>query len=529
MEEIRKEKMSPRKNQFRFPAVGLTVLLLWAALPGGGGWLPLLGLACVPLFVCICQSSRRQAMFLGLSAGFFFFLAELYWIVSVLGQYGGLPLYLSLPALLLLSLYMACYMMIFAWLANVFVNRFSFALCLWLLPAAWTGLDWLRSFAGSGFPWMDLGYGVTLQPVLMQAADIAGHYGLTFLVILLNTLFAFVCLHRKDTALCLRLTLPVAALLLMAGGYSVIRWQQISAEEGGEALNIAVVQSNVDQAQKWNPARQQQTILDFITLSSQVMKDSPRPDLVVWPETALPFFPVHHPLLAPIADFLKYEKVMLLTGAPWYERPGNPEGKVKFFNSSHLFDTTGEIVGMTSKTHLVPFGEYVPMQDLLPFIAPLVEAAGDFTAGRIQSPPACQKANIGVLICFESIFPEISRKWVDTGANILINITNDAWYGRSSAPYQTLAMTRMRAVETRRSIVRSANTGFSAFIDPLGRLLQLSPLFEPWQAVERMPLREGRTLFVRGGYLFAPLCFVFAFLGLAAAVFGKGKMKHDDH
>ena len=515
--------MSFRKIHFGFPAVALTVFLLWAALPGGGEWLPLLAVACVPLFICICRGSRRQALVLGLAAGFFFFLVELYWIIFVLGQYGGFPLYLSFPALFLLSLYMAGYLMVFAWLANVFVNRFSVAFCLWILPATWVGLDWLRSFAGSGLPWMDLGYGFTLQPVFAQSADVFGHYGLTFLVILVNTLFAFLFLCRKDKHLQKQLVLPVATLLLLVGGYSAVRWQQVSTEDGQEVLNVAVVQSNVDQAQKWNPARQQQTILDFVTLSSQAMKKSPRPDLVVWPETALPFFPVRHPLLVPIKEFLKYEKVMLLAGAPWYERIGNADGDVKYFNSSHLFDQTGKIRGRTSKTHLVPFGEYVPMQDLLPFIAPLVEAVGDFTAGKIQSPPACQKANIGVLVCFESIFPEISRKWVDAGANILINITNDAWYGRTSAPYQTLAMTRMRAVETRRSIVRSANTGFSTFVDPLGRLQQLSPLFEPWTGVEKVQLREERTLFVRGGYLFAPFCFVFALLGLVFALSCKEK------
>lgn len=183
MEEIRKEKMYPRKIHFGFPAVFTTVFLLWAALPGGGEYFPLLFVACVPLFVCVCRGNRRQALLLGLSAGLCFFLIELYWIIFVLGQYGGLPLYLSLPALFLLSLYMAGYMMAFAWLANVFVNRFSAFSCLWLFPAAWVGLDWLRSFAGSGLPWMDLGYGFVLQPFLLQSADIWGHYGLTFLVI----------------------------------------------------------------------------------------------------------------------------------------------------------------------------------------------------------------------------------------------------------------------------------------------------------------------------------------------------------
>jgi apolipoprotein N-acyltransferase len=179
---------------------------------------------------------------------------------------------------------------------------------------------------------------------------------------------------------------------------------------------------------------------------------------------------------------------------------------------------------MTAKSHLVPFGEYVPLKRYLPFIAPLVEGVGDFIPGKIENPPACKNGRIGVLICFESIFPDISRKWVDAGANIMVNITNDAWYGRSSAPHQTLAMTRMRAVETRRSVVRSANTGFSAFVDPLGRVVEMSPLFVPWQFTGRAYLMEGHTFFVRGGFAFAPGCLIVI---LAALMVCAGKRKEN--
>ncbi len=499
-----------------------TVFLLWLALPGGGEYPLLLAVACVPLFIAIALGTRRQAMGFGLLAGVSHFLVQLYWIVFVLGQYGGLPLYLSVPALFLLSLYMACYLMVFSWLANFSLKNCSATLCLWLLPCIWVGLDWLRSFFGSGFPWMDLGYGFASMPLWLQSADVYGHYGLTFLVILVNTLLLLCFVNRKQKQLCLRLVIPVVALLLLVSVYSTLRWQQMLAGEGErETLIIGVVQSNVDQGQKWNPERQQQTVQDYIGQSSQLMDKVVRPELVVWPETALPFFPVQHPLLPVIENFIRSEKIMLLTGAPWYERTGEGIDDIAFFNSSHLFDVTGKVIAQTAKTHLVPFGEYVPMQDLLPFIAPLVEAVGDFTPGKIQSPPACQKANIGVLICFESIFPDISRKWVQAGANLLVNITNDAWYGYSSAPYQTLAMTRLRAVETRRSVVRSANTGFSAFIDPLGRLLEVSPLFAAWESTAEVQLVEEKSLFVRGGYLFAPFCFFFSLFVFVSVLYGR--------
>jgi len=457
--------------------------------------------------------------------GFAHFLSQLYWIVFVLGHYGGLPLFVTVPALLLLSLYMAGYVLVFGLLARSFILSFSPFLCLWLFPCAWVGLDWLRSFLFGGFPWMDLGYGFASVPLLFQSADVLGHYGLTFLILLLNTFVAllfFVPKKKKETV---RLLLPVAVVFLVTALYSGWRLQQVEQTlANSESMAIGIVQGNVEQGQKWNPARQGSTVQGYVEQSVELMGKTPRPELLVWPETSLPFYPVRHPLLTPIRRMVSTEQVMLLTGAPWYERdPRDPE-EIQFFNSSLLFDVSGAIIARTSKSHLVPFGEYVPFKDFLPFIAPLVEGAGDFSRGEISNPPACKKARIGVLICFESIFGDISRKWVDTGANLLVNMTNDAWYGQSSAPYQTLAMTRLRAVETRRSIVRSANTGFSGFIDPVGRVLQLSPLFVSWEASGQVQLMEERTLFVRGGYLFAPVCFVvFVLFGLIAFRIQKRK------
>lgn len=489
----------------------VTVILLLLALPGYGGFWPLVFVACVPFFVVIHKGSRRQALLSGLFVGVVHFLIQLYWIVNVLGQYGGLPFFVSAPALLLLCLYMAAYVIVFTLLSRAFFQKFSVGFSLFLIPCAWVGLDWLRSFLFSGFPWMDLSYGLAGVPLVMQSADIWGHYGLTFLIVLLNTLFAFLFLGRDEKMMRGKQASIVVGVCIVTALYSGWRWQQIETEIAeAESVNVGVVQGNIAQGQKWNRARQGITVAGYVEQSRRLMENTLVPELIVWPETSLPFYPIHNPLLFPIVQLVRDEQVMLLTGAPWYERDfQNPE-HITFYNSSLLFDSRGDIIAKTSKSHLVPFGEYVPFKDIFPFIAPLVEAAGDFTAGKICNPPACQKARIGVLICFESIFGDISRKWVDAGANILVSMTNDAWYGRSSAPYQTLAMTRVRSIETRRSIVRSANTGFSCFVDPMGRIQQLSPLFVPWEAVQRVILREDRTFFVRGGYFFAPACFVLA-------------------
>ena len=177
------------------------------------------------------------------------------------------------------------------------------------------------------------------------------------------------------------------------------------------------------------------------------------------------------------------------------------------------------------KSHLVPYGEYVPLQKYLTFLAPLVEAAGNFSRGRIEQPLQAGNIDAGVLICFESIFPELGRAWIEAGANLLVNLTNDAWYGKSSAPHQSWAMTVYRSVETRRSLVRSANTGISGFIDPLGRIAGDSALFVEWADAEEVPLLTGTTFFVRQGYLFAPICGVVACVIIVIAAINRKRDK----
>lgn len=501
----------------------VSVVLLLLALPGGGGFWPLLGVACVPFLVCITKGSRWQALFFAFFFGTVHFLVQLYWIVFVVGHYGGLPLYFAVPALLLLCFFLAAYTVIFVVLIRSFVVSFTPFISLWLIPAAWVAMDYLRSIIFSGFPWMDIGYGTASFSLLMQSADIWGHHGLTFLVLLVNTFFAFCLLYKNKlqnrTAMLVSVVLIVTSTLF----YSLWRTQNITSQVlSADSFNVGVVQGNIDQGQKWNPARQNATVGTYIEQSRVLMRSDQAPDLLLWPETALPFYPPGHPLLLPITRFLQSAQVMLLTGSPWYERDNLNDDVIKIYNSSLLFNTQGQIIHRTSKSHLVPFGEYVPFKDFLPFIAPLVEGVGDFIPGQIADPPACKNAKIGVLICFESIFPDISRKWVDTGANVLVNITNDAWYGKSSAPHQTLAMTRLRAVETRRAVVRSANTGFSAFIDPLGNVQNESPLFVNWQSTRRVQLMEARTVFVRGGFAFPLACLL---LTLIAFILAKRKQR----
>ena len=183
-----------------------------------------------------------------------------------------------------------------------------------------------------------------------------------------------------------------------------------------------------------------------------------------------------------------------------------------------LLKPEGRVAGTYHKSHLVPFGEYVPLQEYLPFLAPLVEAAGNFTAGTIERPLEHGKARLGILICFESVFADLTREWLAAGANLLINLTNDAWYGRSSAPHHSLAMAVLRAVEARRSLVRSANTGISAFIEPTGEIALRSDLFVSWTESRQVALLDEITPWARYGYFFAPASLILSLFSLSAAL-----------
>jgi len=510
--------MSGHRTSFFLPV--LTSLLLWASFPGGGEFWPLLFVALVPLLLAVHGASVRGSAFLGLLCGLVHFTLLLYWIVIVLGRYGGLPWFIAVPALLLLALYMSLYLMLFALLARHLLQKFPAAVCLWLLPALWVGLDWLRGVLLTGFPWMDLGYALYKTPALIQLADLVGHHGVTFLVVFVNCCLMLLFIRNNTIAGSLLLLVPALCLLGGVGYYSISRLDEIErtmAAPDAPSLPVGIVQGNIDQSVKWSASEQHSTVETYLSQTRSLFVAG-RPTLVVWPETALPFYLPGDDQLQPVRQLVAADDFALLTGAPWYEVIDRKAKKVNFYNSALLLTPGGQYGGKYFKTHLVPFGEYVPLRKVLPFLAPLVEAVGDFSFGTIAQPPVWQNAKIGILICFESVFPELSRQWVLAGANVLVNLTNDAWYGKSSAPYQSLAMSVLRAVETRRSLIRSANTGISAFVTPAGTITSQSGLFVPWAAAGEVELCDRVTVWVRYGYLFAPICLV---IGLGGVLAGR--------
>ncbi len=506
-----------------------SALLLALSFPQPGWW-PLAWGALVPWFAALRGKTPAQGFYLGGLFGAAFFLAALYWVAETIHQYGHQPYGVGLSVLLLLVLYLSLYPALFGALLCAAERR---ALPLWVAaPILWTSLEWLRAHLFSGFPWASLGYSQAGALPIIQIADLMGVYGIGALLVLVNGLLVEVLVTPSRW--------PRKALLAGVGilavsaawGYGAWRLQTYESEvrshppqvESGVSrpVRIALIQGNIDQAAKWNPGRQREVVETYLTLTRQAVAPNPhggpakRPDLIIWPETATPFFFNRHPAYAgEIAALTREVGTPLLFGSPTSETDGS--GAARLSNSAYLLSPTGQVVSRYDKMHLVPFGEYVPLQRLLFFVGRMVEAISDFRAGEAHVVAPFNGGKLATVICYEIIFPHLVREFVREGAHLMTTITNDAWFGRSSAPYQHFDMAILRAVEHRIPVARAANTGVSGLIAPSGRVLVASPIFEGgvWQG--EVALRKETTIYTRVGDLFAYLC-----MGASAALLGYG-------
>jgi len=457
-------------------------------------------IAFVPLLMALGKKDPAKAFKLGYVCGVTSFGGLLYWLNIVMVSYGKLHWSVSGCLYLLLVAYLALFVAVPVWL----VRRGELAGVTPLIsfPVIWVGLEYLRSFLLSGFPWASLGYSQFRTLPLIQAADITGVYGLSFAIILTNVVIYRILrgLFGRDTrGYPTRSVVALLGLLIAMVSYGFFRLNQ---PERGDSLKVALIQGNISQDVKWDPAFQEATVAIYERLSRQAAASGP--DLVIWPESAAPFFFQNDPLYAArIRAVARELKSPLVFGSPAFEQEG---GERRFLNSAFLLAPSGEVLGRSDKIHLVPFGEYVPLARLLPFVHKLVVGIGDFSPGKEAIPLDTGKGAIGVLVCFEGIFPELSRAFVQAGARVLVNISNDAWYKRSSAPYQHLSMTVFRAVENRVPLVRATNTGITAIIDSRGHVRGATKLFQEAVLTGEVQLGTGDTIYSRFGDVFAGLC-----------------------
>jgi apolipoprotein N-acyltransferase len=463
-------------------------------------------IALVPLLLCFEGKTPRDAFCLGWMGGFVGFTGILYWVVIAMHRYGGIPVPISVTILVVLTLYLSLYVAAFGALLCILRNRTGWSLSV-LAPPIWVALEYLRSILLTGFPWENLGYSQYLALSLVQIADVTGVYGVSFLVVLVNGLISSAILQFRNTG-----RTPLKAVLfaiLLLGAVLVYGSIRIRQEEQRvslrEPIKIGIAQGNIDQGVKWEATYQKQTVETYKTLTQNLARAFP--DLVIWPETAVPFFfPFDQPFSPVVRDIPRETGVSLLFGSPFYQEEDN---RIRYLNSAYLLSPDGTIKGRYDKIHLVPFGEYVPLSRFLPFIRPLVESVGDFASGRKTTGPVVFDmpwGKFGVLICYEIIFPELNREFIRNGAEFLVTITNDAWFGKTSAPFQHFSMATFRAIENRVFVARAANTGISGIIDSTGKVLAQTEIFSPQLITGDIVLRGPRTLYTRYGDLFAYGC-----------------------
>ncbi len=447
--------------------------------------------ALVPLFMVM---SRRPFLG-GYAAGLGFFAAALYWLNIVMVTYGRLPLALSILAYLLLVSYLACYFALPVWLAERFRRRIGLPIVL-SLPVLWVAFEFLRGIVLTGFPWTLIGYSQHANLTLIQSADLLGVYGIGVLIIFANCLLSDLlrAVWLVDVTLVSRRAVISFVLLFVANwGYGVWCFDQ-DIDRVDLPVTVGLVQGNIDQSMKWNPENQLSTIQNYLSLSEKAIKEGSQ--LIVWPESATPFYLQDpSPLSQSVRQMVVQNNQYLLTGSPAYEYETDD---IRYLNSAFLLSPGGKFIGRSDKVHLVPFGEYVPLNTFLPFVNKLVVGIGDFSAGSIE-PIRTPYGRLGVLVCYEGIFPELARQYVKAGSGLLVNVTNDAWFGRSSAPYQHLAMARFRAVENRRWLVRAANTGVSAIIAPSGKINSASSIFESDVVVGDVTFRSKMSIYTLAG------------------------------
>ncbi|MGW8179003.1 MAG: apolipoprotein N-acyltransferase [bacterium] len=477
-------------------------------------------IALIPFFWAITTLGERDAFVSGLLFGFVFFFGTQYWIYHSINHYGHLSLSLSLLIVSLLCAYEALYMGMFAALVN-FVHSRSRIPLVFFVPALWACLEYVRGIVFTGFPWSYIAHSQYTVLPLIQIADITGAYGVSFLVVAVNcAVVDILILKRRRRKIPLFPAIPsyggallVLVLVLGALTYGMHRLREKLPDR---KIIAAVVQGNIEQDKKWDPSYQSAVLSTYLSLTRSVHAESP--DLIIWPETAVPFyFGSDTELSQKLRDFQKENGIPLFFGSVMVR--SLTAGKYRLTNSAILLDNDGKVVYTYDKIHLVPFGEYVPLRTVFFFIDKLVQGVGDYIPGRDFKVAHGPFGQFVPAICYELIFPSLIRKFFAAGGEFLVTITNDAWFGNTPGPYQHFSAGVFRAIEARKSVVRAANTGISGLIDSKGRIVRESGLFTQEVLLMEVPKDLKVTFYTRYGDIFIYCCFLIVAITFTNVIF----------
>jgi apolipoprotein N-acyltransferase len=451
-----------------------------------------------------------QGFLLGYVSGVMWYAGTCYWVYHTMHQYGGLSAPAAAGILVLFCLYLGLYEGLFGLTVALLAGGRSAGSrrALFLSPFVWVALELARTRI-SGFPWDLLGTAQVNNISLSRLATITGVYGVSFEIMLVNTVFAAAFLVGRDKR-----------KLILAEGVVVAAALQLLALIHPVPLRTdhtaLLVQENIPilPSGDWTAQYFHNTVADLTRLS--LLPDvpgAPKPKLVVWPESPAPFYVNDSRFRQEIAAVAEKDHAYVVAGSLG-EEPSVPAGTGQAYNSAALMSPQGQWVARYDKIHLVPFGEYVPFKSIFSFASGLTQAVGEFGRGSSREPLEVDGYKLGVFICYESVFPDEVRQFARNGGQVFVNISNDGWYGDTGAWAQHLNQARMRAVENDRWLLRDTNTGLTASIDPYGRVVAQAPRKQRTALEASYALVSGTTFYTRYGDWFAYLCAIISVAAL---------------
>jgi apolipoprotein N-acyltransferase len=492
----------------RLLLAALSGVLLAIAFPDYSiAWLAFV--AVVPLLVALVHTRGAwESFLLGWISQSVAWLIMVPWVVRVMSYYGGLPYAMGVLIFCAMSLYLGLYGGVFALAVRLIAPRERFLRWL-LVPLAWAAVEFARTRLLSGFPWNLLAASIVDYAPLIQIARAAGPYLLGCLILLPTIVIAWLLTQRSEAVTkVIALGLVASVIFVWWGtGYVAERWRT-TRDTGEQTFTAALLQPNITQQMRWNESEALAIYRQMIGMTLEAAQHGA--NVVIWPESTVPFEYANTGFFRDSVESMSRDRGIDIILGTVAEDPSNPN---RVWNTAFLV-SGGRTTGRYDKIHLVPFGEYVPMRRMLFFAKKLVHAVGEFEFGT-NDYPLRGMTEYGPAICYEVVFPQITRTQVRHGAGVLVTITNDAWYDGTSAPRQHLNMARMRAVEDDRDLLRAATTGISAFVDRTGRVVEEIPMGREGIVYAKFATRHTETPYVRFGDWFAWMAVALVLLAIA--------------
>jgi len=475
-------------------AIATGVLFAFAFPSVDQGWLAFVALA--PLLVAIARATRvREAFFLGWAAMGTAWLIMVPWVVRVMSHYGGLPYAVGVVLYVAMALYLGLYGALFAAIVKRLGLGSRFAPWL-LVPLTWAAVEYLRTYFLTGFPWNLIATALIDYPTLIQIDRFAGPYLVGALILIPSVAAAWLITQRAAPIARVVVLGSVGILMLVWWGTGLIASKLNARPRGGATHTAALVQPNISQETRWNDENVLAIYRQMVEMTIEAAERGAT--IVIWPESTVPLsFSDTEFYRSSIEQLSRERGLDIIVGSVGTD-PARPQA---IWNSAFLV-SGGKTVGRYDKIRLVPFGEYVPLRRVLFFAEKLVHAVGEFEFGTNELPLQ-GKVKYGPAICYEVVYPQLARTQVRNGADVLVTITNDAWYDGTSAPEQHLRQARLRAIEGDRFLLRAGTTGISAFIDPTGRMLSWIPMGRDGILYASFESRTSITPYIRFGDWFA--------------------------